>query len=95
MPIFVKEDSGGQTRYLFWCPGCGTHHVVRTEGPGPVWQWNGDVDKPTVSPSILVWRDEPLLRCHSFIRDGMIQYLDDCSHTLKGQTIALVPVDLS
>lgn len=27
--------------------------------------------------------------CHSFIREGMIQYLDDCTHELKGQTVAL------
>lgn len=27
--------------------------------------------------------------CHSFIRNGMIQFLDDCSHELKGQTVEL------
>lgn len=27
--------------------------------------------------------------CHSFIKDGMIQYLNDCTHEFKGQTIAL------
>lgn len=30
-------------------------------------------------------------RCHSFITDGMIQYLNDCSHSLGGQTIPLPP----
>ena len=29
--------------------------------------------------------------CHSFIRDGIIQYLSDCTHNLAGQTIALKP----
>lgn len=28
-------------------------------------------------------------RCHSFIRAGQIQFLDDCSHSLAGQTVAL------
>jgi hypothetical protein len=27
--------------------------------------------------------------CHSFVRDGMIQYLDDCTHELRGQTVEL------
>lgn len=27
--------------------------------------------------------------CHSFVTDGKIQYLDDCTHQYKGQTIEL------
>lgn len=27
--------------------------------------------------------------CHSFVTDGNIQYLDDCTHELAGQTIEL------
>lgn len=29
------------------------------------------------------------VRCHSFVRDGKIQFLGDCSHELKGQTVDL------
>lgn len=29
--------------------------------------------------------------CHSFVTDGHIQYLSDCTHTLAGQTVALAP----
>jgi hypothetical protein len=36
----------------FWCPGCDESHVVMT-GPGG-WQWDGNVDAPTISPSVLV-----------------------------------------
>jgi hypothetical protein len=25
--------------------------------------------------------------CHSFVRDGQIQFLGDCTHALKGQTV--------
>lgn len=32
--------------------------------------------------------------CHSFVTDGKIQYLNDCTHALAGQTIDLPPVDL-
>lgn len=28
-------------------------------------------------------------RCHSFVTDGRIQYLTDCTHALAGQTIDL------
>jgi hypothetical protein len=27
--------------------------------------------------------------CHSFVTDGKIHFLDDCSHELKGQTVDL------
>lgn len=27
--------------------------------------------------------------CHSFVRNGQIQFLDDCTHDLKGQTVDL------
>ena len=28
--------------------------------------------------------------CHSFVTDGMIRYLNDCTHHLKGQTLELL-----
>lgn len=28
-------------------------------------------------------------RCHTFIRGGMVEFLDDCSHALVGQTLPL------
>jgi hypothetical protein len=37
---------------------------------------------------------EPTNRvCHSFVRDGHIQFLGDCTHALAGRTVALVPHD--
>lgn len=32
-------------------------------------------------------------RCHSFITDGRIQFLGDCSHALANQTVPLLPFD--
>jgi hypothetical protein len=29
--------------------------------------------------------------CHSFVRDGQIQFLADCTHALAGQTVPLPP----
>ena len=30
-------------------------------------------------------------RCHSFVRDGEIQFLADCTHALAGRTVPLEP----
>lgn len=31
--------------------------------------------------------------CHSFIKDGQIQFLGDCTHHLKNQTVPLKPYE--
>lgn len=90
----------GGTGIAFWCPGCDSAHVVTTEGDrskGPVWSWDGNVDVPTISPSILVtysgrdagMGDAPPARCHSFVRSGAIEFLSDCTHAHAGQTVAI------
>ena len=101
-------------RLAFMCPGCKeTHAIYHGEGVGARWGWNGNADKPTFTPSVLVrsghyapgyqdscwctWhRDHPdksvrfsCKQCHSFIVDGNIQFLSDCSHELAGQTVPL------
>ena len=75
--------------YIFRCPGCGCGHRVRISGPGHNWQWNGSLKLPTFSPSILVNPDFPMGRCHSFVRDGKIQFLADSWHGLKGLTVEI------
>lgn len=71
------------TFYIFWCPGCNTHHYVTDS-----WTIIGALtDSPTVRPSIRVRGPKPL--CHMFITDGNIQYLSDCGHELKGKTIEM------
>jgi hypothetical protein len=74
---------------LFWCAGCKRYHGIYIDKNKPVyWEFNGDYDKPTLNPSILVTNPQGL-RCHSFITDGKIQYLSDCFHELAGQIIDL------
>lgn len=31
------------------------------------------------------------MRCHSYVTDGRIQFLGDCTHALAGQTVPLEP----
>jgi len=81
--------------YYFWCPGCDAIHKICAGGVNtPVWTFNGDLVKPTFSPSHLTGgKDFKENRCHSFIENGNIRYLDDCHHELKGQTIPLPTKD--
>lgn len=61
-----------------------------------VWGWNGSMESPTLTPSVLVYphkgtpgvfNDQP--RCHTFVRDGKIEFLADCEHALAGQTVPI------
>jgi len=88
----TSADDARDIQMVFHCPGCGDDHPFRIKGQGPVWEWNGSMERPTFSPSLLVWGSRPEQRCHSFVRDGRIQFLDDCWHPLKGQTFDLLPV---
>lgn len=75
------EDEG----IAFWCPGCDSAHHIKV-GVGR-WKWDNNVDKPTFSPSILVRTGTGT--CHSFVTEGQIQFLQDCTHKLAGQTLDL------
>lgn len=111
----IRRSGGGQL--LFWCPGCGCAHAVwvaaegQSSPSGSNWGWNGSMDRPTFTPSVLVtsYMSEPAVtpenleewnknpwpqkrvdrRCHSFVKDGQIQFLGDCWHSLRGQTVPL------
>jgi hypothetical protein len=108
-PILRAAEGG---RLLFQCPGCKLVHGPWVgPGDGPRWTWNGDANKPTFTPSILVtwpewwppvtaenyeqfkaqpWEQHKVDRvCHSFVKDGQIQFLGDCTHALSGQTVDL------
>ena len=94
--ISRKLRSCADGKLLFWCPGCdGPHGLQVGHGPGPRWEWNQDADAPTFSPSVLVSYEHAgvEVRCHSYVRDGRIQFLDDCTHALKGQTVELPDFD--
>ena len=87
--LIGKEENAVVKQFVFHCPGCGYGHGVRVRGPDPVWNWNGSEESPTFQPSLLVNKDDPKTRCHSFITDGKIQFLADCHHSLRGQTVEL------
>lgn len=60
----------------------------------PCWSWNGDTEKPTLKPSILTKGGlDSKERCHSFVNDGKIQFLSDCSHEFAGKIVDLLDID--
>jgi hypothetical protein len=61
----------------------------------PCWTWNGDTEKPTLKPSILTKTEnyKEVIVCHSFVTDGKVQFLGDCTHEFAGQTLELLEVD--
>lgn len=94
-PILRRASDEPHEHLGFWCPGCDHYHgiqVNRGGQAGPAWGWNGSYDKPTFTPSILHnvgGFNERLPICHSFVTDGRIQFLSDCTHPLAGQTVDL------
>jgi hypothetical protein len=81
--LYFSNDE--ETQYLFYCPGCENHHSVRVKGKGS-WTVTGlETDCPTVHPSIL--SKTGLKICHLFIKNGKIEYLRDCTHSLAGKTV--------
>lgn len=94
----TDDTTGG---YMFWCPGCKEHHGFRTRSPdgkGPVWTFDGNLEAPTFSPSLLCFRTDRdtgkrKTLCHLFLKAGKLQFLNDCPHELAGQTVDLPEED--
>lgn len=67
-----------------------------TRAGTPCWSWNGDMEKPTLKPSILTGDDEhsrATRKCHSFVTDGKIQFLEDSTHEFAGRTMDLLDIE--
>ena len=86
--IELKRPNGERNLYAIFCPGCECLH-----GFDERWTFNGDFEKPTFSPSMLVNKNEPERQCHSFVSNGRIQFLNDCFHQYAGQTLDLEDID--
>jgi len=88
----------GNEDHLVWhCPGCRCGHRVPVTGP-KAWTFNGDIQSPTLSPSVLVSyepnppKDRPA-RCHCFIQQGTIVFQSDCDHAMAGKIVPITPTE--
>ncbi len=53
------------------------------------WTWNGDIEKPTLRPSVKTTHSENGSISHLWLNDGVCQYLSDSTDGLAGQTHSL------
>lgn len=88
--------------YGWWCEGCGYGHeiaVKQKNHSNASWTFDGNFAAPTFSPSLHLKVNTPDMQhyqpdvgstvCHCFINKGMVQYLGDCTHKLKGRTVPM------
>lgn len=89
--------------YLHWCPGCNEIHHIQVDEPqsnGAQWEFNGDVDRPTFTPSVRIRipgaGKSAVACCHYFITEGAIRFCPDSTHPLAGKTVPLpdLPEDM-
>jgi len=61
----------------------------------PSWTWDGNLDAPTLDPSILSRgapfgeHGKPEGVCHSYLRAGVFEFLGDCTHQFAGQHVPM------
>lgn len=93
---FLRKTTTG---VAFWCQGCEHAHHVELVGEKR-WTFSNDPIQPTIIPSyrafIPTYDDAGKLVsertiCHLFVTSGVIIFLNDCAHALKGQTLPLQP----
>jgi hypothetical protein len=89
----------------FWCPGCDDLHIVSdawqvtgadetlTISPSVlVYERQKLINEDLECPALLAPENITAApRCHSFVRNGHIEFLSDCTHRLAGQTHKLPP----
>lgn len=101
MRMELRKEGAEVESLWFDCPGCGDTHRIIVKGDSskmPVWKWNQCIDKPTIKPSLRVRKNKDSNgnykeNCHSFITDGKIKFLEDCTHDSKGQTVELTELE--
>jgi len=93
-------NSSDATHILLHLPGPLPNRILPvmiggTRRGTPNWTWNGSIDRPTVKPSVLTRGGDEHGEhiCHSFINDGRVQFLGDCTHEFAGQTLDLLDVE--
>jgi hypothetical protein len=81
----------GTQGYWHWCPACQQLHVLPNS-----WEFNGNLIKPTFSPSFRQTLDRNGKTCHYIITDGVLYYCGDCFHEQRGLVVPMpdIPQEL-
>ncbi len=101
MPI--NDGDGECLGHIIECPACGHGHFFNNahgalQHPRKQnWDFNGNLESPSFTPSMLVtvppMNGKPKQICHSFVTDGQIRFLNDCTHKYAGQTLELPEIE--
>jgi hypothetical protein len=88
----AKTEGRQLVGYVFYCPGCQHAHVFYTSGV-KTWGFNGNMESPTFTPSLLNRCETHLnpkqRRCHLNLIEGKLHFHGDCSHDLAGKVVDL------
>jgi len=92
-----KLAEGLPDAHVVWCPACKILHKFYVNSFGlnkARWTWNGDINRPTFSPSLIITissgdKNKSDIRCHSFLKNGIWEYLNDCTHEMAGKKVPL------
>lgn len=94
MAALGKLRTMQDNKVAFMCPGCKELHALNLDkSKRPCWDFNDSFFYPTFTPSINVKGENVPFVCHSYVTDGKIKFLNDCTHSLKGQTVGLPDVE--
>lgn len=96
----VKIEKTNQL--VFYCEGCGENHYTDSKWSFNGDYFNPTFSPSILVRGVQRVTDEEAERilngerikpkqfvCHSFVKNGEIQYLDDCTHSFAGKTIKL------
>jgi hypothetical protein len=100
--IHINDHGVKYTSLMFVCPGCKAGGRKGNEGLHmlPVnsphidklsWEWDGNLESPTLSPSIRTrggYAGSNAV-CHSFLKAGVFDFLTDSTHPLSGQKVPI------
>ncbi len=98
MQTVIHTKSGA---LYYRCPGCKGEHAVPVlvnKKQANRWEWNGDLEKPTIRPSVKhtypesFYQAHPNVKhfcCHYHITNGVLEYCGDCSHDQSGQNVPM------
>ncbi len=100
MPKLIPNEVNGVVEaYTFWCPACNAPHSFGVVSPRygrqvPVWQFDGNMESPTFSPSLRLSYTNPQTKqqvttCHLFLTNGELVYQGDSGHDMKGKVVPL------
>jgi hypothetical protein len=99
MKCMIRHINSGGKLYdalAFCCPGCaelhdndGLHVLPVNTDQTTSWDWNNDLENPTLTPSLLTGAGDPRGQCHSYLTEGKFHFLMDSNHSLAGETVAM------